>query len=107
MTDRQRYRMLHGPYTTPKVRIGRTVLVDEARGLEVVVVGLSDTRIPWPIGKPKYGRARSPVVCGNLEQAVRLESEVGRQGKACSQNRYSRSKPYRLPVRLTTFQATP
>jgi hypothetical protein len=28
------HRLYHGPYATPNVRIGRTVLVDEARGVE-------------------------------------------------------------------------
>ena len=48
MTDRQRYRLLHGLYATPRVRIGCTMLVDEARGREIVVVGLTNAQIPWP-----------------------------------------------------------
>ena len=74
VTAAERVALLHGPYRTPEVRIGRTVLVDEVRGLEVVVVGLTDARIPWPIGKPRHGRARAPVVFGDLERAVRLEA---------------------------------
>lgn len=65
--------LIAGPYQTPKVRIGRTVLVDEVRGLDVVV-GLTEARIPWPVGKPKGVRAKSMVVYGGLERAVRRES---------------------------------
>lgn len=67
--------LLHGPYTTLCVRIGQT-LVDEVRGIDVVVVGLTDARIGWPIGKAKGGRTKAPIVCGDLERAVRLESNL-------------------------------
>ena len=71
-----RMKLHHGPYSTPRVRIGRTVLMDEARGIEVVVVGVTSARIPWPIGKLGDGRAKSLIVYGDLERAVRLESNL-------------------------------
>jgi transposase-like protein len=62
----------HGPYQPPPFRLGEVVF-DDVRG-EVVVCGLSDGRIPWPIGK--RGRAKSLVVCGGLAAAVRQESNL-------------------------------
>jgi hypothetical protein len=63
-------RLLFGPYRPPRCRLGRA-LVCEVRG-EVTVCGITDARIPWPVGK--RGRARSLVVCGGLAKAVRRES---------------------------------
>src|SRR5919202_1919966 len=67
-----RTRLLHGPYRPPRCRVGG-VLLCEARG-EVVVCGMTDARIPWPVGK--RGRARSLVVCGGLARAVWREAAV-------------------------------
>lgn len=67
--------LIAGPYRTPRFRLG-DVVTDEARDREVVIVGLSDARIPWPIGKPKGVRARSLVVFGALADAVRNESNL-------------------------------
>ena len=61
------------PLATPHAPLG-TVLFDQARDCEVLVWGLTGARIPWPIGKPKGGRARSLVVFGDLADAVRRES---------------------------------
>jgi len=49
------YRLLFGPYRPPRCRLGR-ILKCEVRG-EVIVCGMTDARIPWPVGK--RGRARS------------------------------------------------
>ena len=38
-----------GPYASPRFRLGSTV-VDVDRD-DVIVCGLSDTRIPWPLGR--------------------------------------------------------
>lgn len=65
-----RYKLIGGPYLTPKFKLG-----DRVRCLmrgEVTIVGLSDSRIPWPIGKTK--RAKSFVIFKDLETALRLES---------------------------------
>jgi hypothetical protein len=45
----------------------------EVRG-EVIITGLTDARIPWPIAKRPGERARSWVVYAGLADAVRTES---------------------------------
>lgn len=72
MPDSDRYRLLFGPYRQPRCRLGR-MLTCEVRG-RVEVCGISDARIPWPIGKIRW--ARSLVVCGGLARAVRLETNA-------------------------------
>jgi hypothetical protein len=72
MTDRDRFRLL-GTYQTPRVRIGR-VLSCEARDCDMIVVGYSGGRIPWPIGRRPGTSARSLVVFGGLADAIRRES---------------------------------
>src|SRR5438046_2085080 len=72
MTDADRLRLLHGPYRTPRFQRGSVVRC-EVRG-EVVVTGLTDARIPWPVGK--RGRAKSLVIVAGLARAVRRESGV-------------------------------
>ena len=72
MTDADRFRLLFGPYRTPRFHYGRVVFC-EVRG-EVTVCGLSDGPIPWPLGK--RGRAKSLVVYGDLAEAVRRESNL-------------------------------
>jgi hypothetical protein len=71
MTDAVRHRLL-GRYATPRFRYGARVQC-EVRG-EVVVVGLSDAPIPWPVGKPHGGQGLSLVVYKGLAAAVRRES---------------------------------
>ena len=63
-------RLLYGPYTPPVVRHGDVVFC-EARG-DVIVVGVTEAPIPWPVGK--RGRARAPILFGDLVEAVRRES---------------------------------
>ncbi len=75
MLPADRVRLLYGPYPTPHSRRG-TVYFDEARDCEVVVRGLTNARIPWPVGIPIGGRARSPIVFGGLADAVRRESAI-------------------------------
>jgi hypothetical protein len=74
MTDADRFRLLHGPYRTPRFRYGHTLRC-ELRG-ELVVTGLTDAPVPWPLGRRpgKSVRARSLVLCGDLADAVRRES---------------------------------
>ena len=69
MDDAERFRLL-GTYPTPRFRYGRKV-VCEVRG-EVIVAGMTDAPIPWPIGK--RGRGRSLIVFKGLARAVRQES---------------------------------
>jgi hypothetical protein len=63
-------RLLFGPCPTPAVRSGDVVFCD-VRG-EGIVYGLTDARIPWPVGR--RGRARTYVVFAGLADAVRREA---------------------------------
>jgi hypothetical protein len=62
---------LHGVYRTPRFRLGAKVncLV---RG-ELTTVGMTDARIPWPLGRRGPG-PNSLVVYGDLARAIRRES---------------------------------
>src|SRR5262245_45832682 len=74
MTDDARFRLRFGPYQTPRFRPGDVVRC-ALRG-EVVLCGLSDSRIPWPTGR-RRGRERGRpaiVLYGALAEAVRRES---------------------------------
>jgi hypothetical protein len=68
MTDARHH--LLGSYETPRFRHGDRVRC-EVRG-ELVVVGLSDAPIPWPVGL--RGKAKSLVIYYGLAEAVRRES---------------------------------
>jgi hypothetical protein len=63
---------LHGSYLTPRFRIGAKVQC-EVRG-ELRIVGVTDVRIPWPLGVGARGGAKSLVVRGDLVRAIRRES---------------------------------
>jgi hypothetical protein len=65
-------RLLFGPYTAPPFNYG-DIVRDEVRG-DVEICALSDSPIPWPIGKIKW--ARSPVVYAGLAEAIRKESNI-------------------------------
>lgn len=73
MTDADRFKLLHGPYSPPAVRPGDTVTC-EYRDRDVVVGEMSGGPIPWPTAR-KRGRT-GPILCGDLVRAVRTESEV-------------------------------
>ena len=68
--DSDRFKLRFGKYQTPAFRYGATVRC-EVFG-EVKIVGLSDGRIPWPIGA--RGRYRTLVIFKGLAKAVRNES---------------------------------
>lgn len=70
MTEEERYRLRFGKYRTPRFKMG-DVVICSARG-QVTIVGMTNGKIPWPIGKTK--RARSPVLYQDLERAVRKEA---------------------------------
>ncbi len=72
MPDSDRFRLLSGPYKAPRFRYGQVVSC-AVRG-EVVIVGLSAGRIPWPIGQRRGTSARSLVVFAGLARGVRKES---------------------------------
>ena len=70
MRIEDRFRLHFGPYRTPRFQLGK-VVEDEWRG-DVRIVGISNGRIPWPIGQTT--RAKSLVVYGGLAKAIRCES---------------------------------
>ena len=73
MNDRDRFKLLYGPYAVPKCQVGDKLLC-EYRDREVTVGGITGGRIQWP-----YARGpgpQGPIVCGSLIQAVRTESEI-------------------------------
>lgn len=70
MRQSERVKLNFGPYRTPRYRLGQKV-VCEAPG-ELTIVGTTDGKIPWPIGK--RGRAKSLVLYGDLAKAVKKES---------------------------------
>lgn len=61
-----------GPYVAPGLRYGRTA-IDACSG-EVITVGLSAGRIPWPLGRLNGNSNRALIVYGALARAVRRES---------------------------------
>src|SRR4051812_26022559 len=63
---------LLGKYQTPPFHYGDAACC-EARG-EVIITGLSNAPIPWPIGKRPASRGRALVLFGHLVKAVRRES---------------------------------
>jgi hypothetical protein len=73
VTDADRFKLLFGPYRTPRFRYGDAVLC-ELRG-EVIVCGLTGARIPWPTGRRRDHKRGVPaiVLYGALAEAVRRE----------------------------------
>jgi len=71
-----RHLLLHGPYKTPRFRYGSVVMC-ELRG-EVVLVGLRESPIPWPLGRRvgTRGSSRGLVLYGALARAVRQEASL-------------------------------
>src|SRR5262245_35251072 len=71
MTESDRFKLLRGPYKTPRFRYGQSVFC-EHRGY-VAIAGLRDLPIPWPtcrVGK----RSRALILFADLARAVRRES---------------------------------
>jgi hypothetical protein len=72
MTGADRFRLFFGPYAAPRFRYGQVVSC-AVRG-EVVIVGLSASKIPWPIGRRRGTSAQGPIVYAGLARAVKMES---------------------------------
>jgi len=72
MSPFDRHRLRFGPYTTPRFRCGQRVEC-EVRGV-VIVAGLKDTPVPWPVARLPGLSSRGLVVFKGLAKAVRLES---------------------------------
>ena len=67
----ERYRLLGGPYAAPACRVGRK-LYCRWRRRWVKVAGLTDAPVMWPF--TQAAGPRSPILCGDLVLAVRIES---------------------------------
>lgn len=74
MKDTDRLKLRYGPYKTPRFKYGATVFC-EYRG-DVVIVGLSDAPILWPLARAKHIKRGkpTPVVYRGLVTAVKKES---------------------------------
>jgi hypothetical protein len=70
MKDADRFKLLHGPYRSPRCKLG-DALFCEIRGW-VKVQRLSGGRIPWP--QTIRGRSRAFILTGGLVNAVLRES---------------------------------
>jgi hypothetical protein len=70
MNDAERFRLL-GKYQTPRFRIGQRVRC-QVRG-EMVITGMTDAPIAWPVGKRDRGK-HSLIVYKDLAKAIRRES---------------------------------
>ncbi len=68
------HKLRFGSYATPRFRYGQRVSC-AVRG-EVIIVGLSAGRIPWPIGYVEGNSNRMLVVYRGLERAVRKDAAV-------------------------------
>ena len=77
MKDSDRFKLYFGPYTAPRFKYGKKVWC-HYRGW-VKIVGLSDGKIQWPIGRPvtpNPGRD-SLVIYHGLKRAIETESNQG------------------------------
>jgi hypothetical protein len=77
MTDSDRTRLLHGPYTPPRLKLGkRTSCL--LRDCDVLVTGWSDAPLPWPLCRPVvfHGGKSALLVDQELLRAIRCESAV-------------------------------
>src|SRR5262245_29426704 len=72
MHDRERSRLLHGPYEAPRCRIGKPLFC-ELRGW-VPMRGMSAGRISWP--RTKIKKAWALILCGDLVRAVKREAAI-------------------------------
>jgi hypothetical protein len=75
LADSDRFRLLHGPYGTPKCKVGDFVSC-AVRGLSEIGK-FSDHPIPWPVSAGKSGAL---IIFGDLEKAIRCESEIAVMG---------------------------
>lgn len=67
-------RFVEGPYRSPRVALGE--VVECARFGPLVVRGWSQGPIPWPMGRANLGGRSSLILFGDLERAIRCESNI-------------------------------
>ena len=73
MHERERVKLLFGPYRTPRCKVGRSLRC-AIRG-KATVRGLTDAPIKWPYTySEKKANRPSLILCGALADAVRQES---------------------------------
>jgi hypothetical protein len=72
MKPDHRHQLRFGSYATPRFRYDSTV-TDACRG-DVVIVAISNGRIPWPLGRVRGNSNRALIVYGVLARAVRREA---------------------------------
>lgn len=65
--------LIGGPYRAPRCRVGSRLTCARYQG-EVIVTGMSDAPVPWPLCRPTGHGRPSLVLCGDLETAVMTES---------------------------------
>jgi hypothetical protein len=91
MTDADRFKLLFGPYRTPRFRYGGTLRC-ELRG-DLVVTGLTDAPVPWPLGKRRGGPRKAP---GAAQRAAAGEGATsqppGKKGAATGRRRKRKGK---------------
>jgi hypothetical protein len=80
LPERERLKLLHGPYTAPPLQRGdRAVCL--FRDAEVVITGWSDATVPWPRCRLRGTRGGSGLLVDEeLARAVRHESAKGYHG---------------------------
>ncbi|HLI56419.1 MAG TPA: hypothetical protein VKY26_05225 [Actinomycetota bacterium] len=66
--------LVAGPYAPPRRRYRTGQAAECAVRGEVVVTGISDAPIPWPLGRYATAVKSSPVVCDGLVDAIRTEA---------------------------------
>ena len=72
MKDRDRFRLVHGPYRAPRCRLGDKLFCEQ-RGW-VPIRGMSNGRIQWPMTRVRANNAF--ILCGDLVRAIRQEAAI-------------------------------
>lgn len=80
MRDEERFKLLFGPYQSPRVRL-HDELFCRVRNGPMVVYGWSDAPIPWPMTRTLGRRGGAPtiIVCDDLVRALEQESNIAVQ----------------------------
>ncbi len=63
----------YGPYKPPRIRVGKGICC--RRHGDVIVAGITDAPIAWPVcHTPQGGGKLVPILCGDLVRAVTEEA---------------------------------
>ncbi len=93
MIQQTRHKLYFGPYKTPTFKIGQSVQC--LRHGKVTIVGQTDGRIAWPLGRNRQGKPYLILYC-DLARAVRKEAgpavmywwELAKVHSGCSARRW-------------------